>query len=100
MASIVQRLSTLGQQVLHGGRVLGHVAKEVAAKEQFGPPSLGELGQAQLELQQAIKNTRSFKFMDYTVGQVIQKATAAFSVVSFFIVGEIVGRRSLIGYRY
>lgn len=97
---MAQRLNQIWQQVLTGGRVVGHIAREVAVKEQFGPPSMSELGQAQQELQQAIKTARTLRFMDYTVGQAVQKLAAGFSVVSFFIVGEIIGRRSIIGYRY
>ena len=98
--AFVKRLGSLGSQLWHGAQVFGHVAGEVAAKEQFGLPALSEFGQAQKEFQQMVKNTQSLKFLEYTLGQALQKAAAGFSVVTFFIVGEIVGRRSIIGYRY
>jgi len=95
-----KQLVSLGRQIVYGTRVFGYLAREVAVKEQFGPPSLSELGQAQKELAQGIKTLRTLSFMNYTVGEVLGKLIQGFSVVSFFVVGEMVGRRSLIGYRY
>lgn len=93
-----RQLTALVQKTIYGSKVAGHIFREVAIKEKYGPPPMTALGEAQQQLAQMVRNTKDLKFLDYTVGEVAYKLTQGFSVYVFFTVGQVIGRRSIVGF--
>ena len=85
--------------VVFNARVAWSVAKTVWQKEALGPPPLAKLPEAQKQLVAGLNTVRTLKFLDWTVKEAAAKALAGFHVVAFFVVGEMVGRRSIVGYK-
>ena len=85
--------------VLFNARVAWEVTKTVWTKEALGPPPLAKFGEAQKQLLAGINTVRTLKFLDWTVHEAAKKALAGFHIVAFFVVGEMVGRRSIVGYK-
>ena len=85
--------------MLFNARVAWEATKTVWKKEALGPPSMAQAGEAQKQLLTGLNTIRTLKFLDWTVHEAAKKALAGFHVVAFFVVGEIVGRRSLVGYK-
>nr|XP_039254537.1 ATP synthase subunit g, mitochondrial-like [Styela clava]XP_039254538.1 ATP synthase subunit g, mitochondrial-like [Styela clava] len=69
------------------------------AKVELRPPTPGEMSQAVGDAQKGIKSLISGKFMELSVKQGWQNTLVATEILMWFFVGEIIGRRSLIGYK-
>jgi F-type H+-transporting ATPase subunit g len=85
--------------VLFNARVGWALTKTVWAKEALGPPSMAQAAEAQRQLATGITTLRTMRFLDWTVQETARKALAGFHVVAFFVVGEMVGRWSIVGYK-
>ena len=68
------------------------------SKVELRPPTPGEIGKAIPLAQKGINNLTTGKFRQYTLGQLLQNTLVATEVLMWFFVGEIIGRKSLIGY--
>lgn len=69
------------------------------SKVELRPPTPGEIGQAVGEVSKGIQNLSSMKWMNYSVKLGWQNTLVATEVLMWFFVGEIIGRRSIIGYK-
>jgi len=80
-------------------RVAWSAVKTVWTKEALGPPSMAQFPEAQKQFAKGLNTLRTLKFLDWTVEEAAKKALAGFHVVAFFTVGEMIGRRSIVGYK-
>ncbi|CAK8683085.1 ATP synthase F(0) complex subunit g, mitochondrial-like [Clavelina lepadiformis] len=69
------------------------------AKVELRPPTPGEISQAIPLAQKGINNLVTGKVTNLTVKQAWQNTLVVTEVLMWFFVGEIIGRRSLIGYK-
>jgi F-type H+-transporting ATPase subunit g len=85
----------LQKPIVYNAKVAGEIAKQVYVKEGMAFPNGAQFAQAQQSVQSAlkIKNLKSLTFSDVAKGSVLFA-----EVYTFFLIGEIVGRRNLIGY--
>ncbi|KAG1470163.1 hypothetical protein G6F56_002842 [Rhizopus delemar] len=91
----LNKLIAFQKPVVYNTKVAVEVAKQVYKKEGMNFPSGAQLTEAQQSLQNAlkIKNLKNLTFSDAA------KAGVVFAeLYTFFLLGEIVGRKNLIGY--
>lgn len=75
-------------------------AKEVYKREQFQPPNLAKWAEAQKELGQVVSKVIKTPIPDYTPAQVGRGLLLAVEVAGLFTIGEMIGRRQVIGYKH
>ncbi|KAJ1980664.1 hypothetical protein H4R35_001033 [Dimargaris xerosporica] len=80
---------------MYWGRVAKEMAKQVYVKEQLAPPTTAEYYQARKQLLDMFKRENVMKL---TAKDVAKGALIGIEVGGFFLVGEIIGRRNLVGY--
>jgi F-type H+-transporting ATPase subunit g len=80
---------------MYWGRVTKELGKEVYTKENLAPPKLTQWDSARKEFWQLFvwRNVREWKMNDVAKGAVV-----GVELLGLFTIGEVVGRRSLIGY--
>ncbi|KAL0089169.1 ATP synthase subunit G ATP20 [Phycomyces blakesleeanus] len=91
----VSKLMAIQKPVVYNAKVAAEVAKQVYTKEGMAFPN----GQQWAEAQSALKkNLNTAAFKSVTVGDVVKGGVVAAELYTFFLIGEIIGRRNLIGY--
>jgi F-type H+-transporting ATPase subunit g len=87
--------TAIQKPVVYNTKVAVEIAKQVYKKEGMAFPSGAQFAEAQQSVQNAlkIKNLKNLTFSDVAKGGVIFA-----EIYTFFLIGEIVGRRNLIGY--
>ena len=80
-------------------KVFTEATKEWWRREKLGPPSLDQWPEARSVFNQLYADIMSGAFRNYTGKDVFNGAKLGAEVVGFFLVGEMIGRRSLIGYK-
>ena len=68
------------------------------AKVELGPPGLSQWPQIKKGFSQLFNSTLTGKFLDVSVKEATRNTLVAIEIACWFYVGEIIGRRSLIGY--
>ena len=68
------------------------------AKVELRPPTPAEISEAIPMAQKGINNLTSGKFLELTTKQAFQNTLVATEVLMWFFVGEMIGRRSIVGY--
>lgn len=88
-------LLALQKPIIYNTKVAVEVAKQVYVKEGMAFPTGAQFSQAQQQLQNTLKisNLKNLSFGDVAKGGVVLA-----EIYTFFLIGEIVGRRNLIGY--
>ncbi|KAI8086977.1 mitochondrial ATP synthase g subunit-domain-containing protein [Gilbertella persicaria] len=91
----LHKLIALQKPVVYNAKVAVEVAKQVYVKEGMAFPTGAQFTEATNTLQNAlkIKNLKNLTFSDVAKGSVVLA-----EIYTFFLIGEIVGRRNLIGY--
>ncbi|KAI8643922.1 mitochondrial ATP synthase g subunit-domain-containing protein [Parasitella parasitica] len=91
----LNKFIALQKPLIHNTKVAVEVAKQVYTKEGMAFPTGAQFTQAQQSLQNTLKisNLKNLTFSDVAKGGVILA-----EIYTFFLIGEIVGRRNLIGY--
>ena len=69
------------------------------ARVELGPPGLSEWPTIRAGLGRLFTSTLSGKFLDVSLKQATKNAVVAVEVVCWFFVGEMLGRRSIVGYK-
>lgn len=102
-------VSQIANQATYWAKVSGEVAKQVYVKEGLAPPSVGEFQKvadcATKLAQQAAKDPRGTvaTFVKTAEGQsktdVLRYLAYFVQIVGFFSLGEIIGRRNVVGYK-
>ncbi|KAI9281926.1 mitochondrial ATP synthase g subunit-domain-containing protein [Sporodiniella umbellata] len=91
----LNKLIALQKPVVYNTKVAVEIAKQVYKKEGMAFPTGAHFTEAQQSFQNAlkIKNLKNLTFSDAAKGGIIFA-----EIYTFFLIGEIVGRRNLIGY--
>ncbi|KAG8895900.1 hypothetical protein FRB99_000286 [Tulasnella sp. 403] len=85
--------------LIYNTRVLGHVFKQVYKAEKLAPPSsFAEIQSAYQTLFNRAKDISYWRNL-YSTGEWKKVAIGGLEVYGIFKLGEIIGRRSLIGYK-
>lgn len=82
---------------MYDAKVAGEIAKQVYTKERMNFPSGQQFSEAQQYVQKDLMNALTWK--NITKRDVAKGAVVAAELYTFFLIGEIVGRRHLIGYK-
>lgn len=69
------------------------------ARVELGPPGLSEWPAVKAGLGRLFTSTLSGKFLDVSMKQATKNTIVAVEVVCWFFVGEMIGRRSIVGYK-
>lgn len=103
--SLLSKTSIFATKTVYYGKVGAELSKQVYLKEKLQPPSIDEFKRAYIGLyhislfyasrpKDIVNLVKAFKKDDYI------KYTAFFvQLLGFYSVGEIVGRRKLVGYK-
>ncbi|KAG2229224.1 mitochondrial ATP synthase g subunit-domain-containing protein [Thamnidium elegans] len=91
----LNKLCALQKPFVYNTKVAVEVAKQVYVKEGMSFPTGTQFSQAQQTLQNSLKinNLKNLTFTD-----VAKSGVVLAEIYTFFLIGEIVGRRNLIGY--
>ncbi|KAI8991553.1 mitochondrial ATP synthase g subunit-domain-containing protein [Mycotypha africana] len=91
----LNKLIALKQPVCYNAKVAAEIVKQVYTKEGMAFPTGAQLAEAQKTIEQTLKiqNLRNLTFKDAAKGGVLFA-----EIYTFFLIGEIVGRRNLVGY--
>ncbi|KAI9475820.1 MAG: mitochondrial ATP synthase g subunit-domain-containing protein [Benjaminiella poitrasii] len=91
----LNKIIALQKPIVYNTKVAMEVAKQVYTKEGMAFPTGAQFSEAQQSLQNSlkIKNLKNLSFADVAKGGVVLA-----EIYTFFLIGEIVGRRSLVGY--
>ncbi|RHZ70251.1 hypothetical protein Glove_273g18 [Diversispora epigaea] len=92
LINILSKLAEYRHPIIYNAQVIKEITKEVYVKEGLRPPSGSQISAAWEKL----KNTRwqNLSLHDYKIIGV-----RSLECLGFFAIGEIIGRRSLIGYK-
>lgn len=69
------------------------------ARVELGPPTPGQWPEISRGFSQLYKSALSGRFLDVTVTQATKNTLVAVEIACWFYIGEIIGRRSIIGYK-
>ena len=69
------------------------------ARTELGPPGISQWPEVKQGLGKLWKSTLYGKFLDVTVTEATKNTLVVIEVACWFYVGEIIGRRSIIGYK-
>ncbi|KAK9763819.1 hypothetical protein K7432_009191 [Basidiobolus ranarum] len=89
------RLVNMTGSLGYNFRVAKEIAKQVYVKEGLAPPTTAQFNQAKEQFQRSLDWTI---IRELTLKQVAQKAVIGVEIAGFFFIGEVIGRRNLIGY--
>jgi len=102
-SGLVERYPTYTKPILYWTRVTGEISKEVWYKEKLAPPSIEQFQRVYSDLLKSVYAFNTQTLLNI-VNNIDSKSTSSFllialQVIAFFTVGEIIGRRHLIGYK-
>ncbi|KAI9032146.1 mitochondrial ATP synthase g subunit-domain-containing protein [Hyaloraphidium curvatum] len=88
------------EPVLYNLRVVLEVIRTSAAQQQMSPLALpGQLAEAREGLVGFFRSFSTGTWRNVSVGQLRSMAARGLEVLGFFTVGEMIGRRNIIGYK-
>ncbi|XP_040576382.1 ATP synthase subunit g, mitochondrial [Lepeophtheirus salmonis] len=90
--------------IARAGAVIGAFAKTRMStighyKSELLPPSPAEIPQAIAAATRVVGSAATFKFMNLTTKEALLNTIVAVEVICWFFVGEVIGKRALIGYK-
>ncbi|KAI9311726.1 mitochondrial ATP synthase g subunit-domain-containing protein [Dichotomocladium elegans] len=91
----VTKLNAAQKPIVYNAKVAVEVAKQVYVKEGMHFPTGSQFAEAE---QTAKKYLNLSAWKKVTAGDVVKGSIVAAELYTFFLIGEIVGRRNLIGY--
>ncbi|KAI0463466.1 hypothetical protein LJB42_002461 [Komagataella kurtzmanii] len=106
--SIVEKVTNLSSQVVYWGKVSGEIAKQVYVKEGLSPPTTTQIQSVYQDLykkalesfanpQAAFQSVKeSAKNLNKDI--VLKYGAYGIQLVGLFSLGEIIGRRQIVGY--
>ncbi|KAH3774944.1 ATP synthase subunit g, mitochondrial-like [Dreissena polymorpha] len=98
VVKVVRYLGVLGQRSFYYIQTNMPVARRYVMAEMM-PPSPGEFGQYVKELGQAVGKASSLSVKNMTFYEALITSCVATEVAMWFFIGEMIGKRSLIGYQ-
>ncbi|KAJ3375999.1 ATP synthase subunit G atp20 [Allomyces arbusculus] len=84
--------------IIYYSKVVAEVAKQVYTKNNLQPPAMATMQEAQSIASSLAKSVMQGAHKTWTKTDVQKGAVLAGEAITFFLIGEVVGRRSLIGY--
>ncbi|KAI9599262.1 mitochondrial ATP synthase g subunit-domain-containing protein [Syncephalis fuscata] len=95
------RIGSFTHRFIYQSKVAAEIAKETARREKLGIPPAAEWEAAKKELLESAKQYQNLRqrLSQLTVRDFGRAAVVATEIYGFFLVGEIIGRRSLVGYK-
>lgn len=69
------------------------------AKVELSPPSPAQWPEVKKGFSQVFQSAVTGKFLNLTVKEASKKALVGVEIVCWFFVGEMIGRRSIVGYK-
>ena len=84
--------------MIYYSRVTGSTLGLLAKHQNIGIPSAGGLADAQASLGNLFTSIQTGSWKKVTVGQVGRVLGEGAKITGFFVVGEMIGRRSIVGY--
>lgn len=102
---LISKTSAFATKTIYYGKVGAELSKQVYLKERLQPPSIDEFKRAYIGLYQrgsfyasrpkdVINLVKAFKKDDY-----IKYSALLIQLLGFYSVGEIIGRRKIVGYK-
>ncbi|KAG2177277.1 hypothetical protein NQZ79_g7399 [Umbelopsis isabellina] len=91
----LSKLSAIQKPVVYNSKVAAEIAKTVYKKEGMAFPSGQQFSEARTYVE---KNLNRNAFKGLTLRDIAKGGVVAAEIYTFFLIGEIVGRRNLIGY--
>lgn len=85
--------------ILYNAKVAGQIAKQVYIREGMAPPSGSQFEAAKesvLKFSKAARSPSTWK--NLSKEQYLKAGLVTAEVYTFFMIGEIIGRRNLVGY--
>ncbi|KAF9162145.1 hypothetical protein DFQ27_004051 [Actinomortierella ambigua] len=99
VAQATSGFSKISGPIIYNAKVAGQVAKQVYIKEGMAPPSGAQIEAAKESALKFAKDARSANtWKNISKEQYLKAGLVAAEAYAFFLVGEIVGRRNLVGY--
>ncbi|CAO3610799.1 unnamed protein product [Cunninghamella blakesleeana] len=95
LQSCLSKVIAFQKPIVYNAKVAGEVAKQVYIKEGMSFPSGTQFAEAQNVVKKNL-NLSALKNLTWT--NVAKGGVVAAELYTFFLIGEIVGRRNLIGY--
>eukprot|EP00128_Syssomonas_multiformis_P005650 Colp12_sorted_trinity150504_noHs@8913 len=97
--------STVGGAVSTAQKGYGAVAPHVgkfweSAKVELAPPSGADIAAAQKSVLKMVADAQKMKFLELTTTEAFKNALVVAEVVGIFSIGEMIGRRHIIGYNH
>ncbi|KAL5270496.1 hypothetical protein ACHWQZ_G001274 [Mnemiopsis leidyi] len=99
MAAIVKALPGAFSKVRSTMTTLIRDPQVQTGLRELAPPTPSEIPSAINSIVKTVESIQTKRFLDVTVGQAARNALVSAEVVCWFFVGEIIGRRSLVGYK-
>lgn len=99
MAAIVKALPGALSKLRSGITTLVRDPQVQTGLRDLAPPTPAQLPSAVNSIVKTIESIQTKRFLNVTVGSAARNAIVSVEVVCWFFVGEILGRRSLIGYK-
>ncbi|KAF9351447.1 hypothetical protein BGX34_000557 [Mortierella sp. NVP85] len=99
LSSVTATATKLSGPIIYNAKVAGNIAKQVYIREGMAPPSGAQIEAAKesvLKFSKAARSASTWK--NISKEQFLGAGLVAAEAYAFFMVGEIVGRRNLIGY--
>ncbi|KAI7905693.1 mitochondrial ATP synthase g subunit-domain-containing protein [Cokeromyces recurvatus] len=91
----LNKLIALQKPIVYNTKVAVEVAKQVYKKEGMAFPTGAQFSEAQQTLQ---NNLKISNLKNLTSADVVKGGVVLAEIYTFFLIGEIVGRRNLVGY--
>ncbi|ORX63092.1 hypothetical protein DM01DRAFT_1331176 [Hesseltinella vesiculosa] len=94
--SFLGKLVAIQKPIVYNAKVAGEIAKQVYVKEGMSFPTGAQVTEAQNVIK---KNLNVEALKKVTWNDVVKGSAVAAQFYTFFLVGEIIGRRNFIGYK-
>ncbi|KAF9992003.1 ATP synthase subunit G atp20 [Entomortierella chlamydospora] len=89
----------LSGPIVYNAKVAGQIAKQVYIREGMAPPSGAQIEAAKDATLKFIKSARSANtWKNISKDQYLKAGLVAAEAYTFFLIGEIIGRRNIVGY--
>ncbi|KAI8098801.1 mitochondrial ATP synthase g subunit-domain-containing protein [Halteromyces radiatus] len=93
--NLVNKTIALQKPIVYDAKVVGEIAKQVYTKEGMSFPTGVQFNEAQTFVKNNL-NVNTLKSLTWT--NVAKGGVVLAEIYTFFLIGEVVGRRNLIGY--
>jgi F-type H+-transporting ATPase subunit g len=83
---------------VYNSKVAAELMKQVYVREQMQLPKIEQWPEAKKQWQELLHIYSSGAYREWTLKELLQRSLVAAEIMGFFVIGEMIGRRSIIGY--